>query len=115
MPVDHITFHDLSRQPRGALCSQSELYLTGDSQRVAQLGLPRPKLSEHLCDGARLNPTCRTDHKSMRHAYCSSHLQVLRSHHDPRICQPGSNVHWGISKQLFLDDIRTLQEFVQLL
>ena len=40
------------------------VYLTGDSQCVAQLGLPRPKLSKHLCDGARLDPTCRTDRKS---------------------------------------------------
>lgn len=35
------------------------LYLAGDGECVAQLGFPRPKLSKHLCDGTRLNPTCR--------------------------------------------------------
>lgn len=37
----------------------SQHYLTGDSKCVAQLGLPGPKLPKHLCDGARLNSTCK--------------------------------------------------------
>lgn len=37
---------------------QTGCYLTGNGQRVAQLGLSGPKLSKHLCDGTRLDPTC---------------------------------------------------------
>ena len=33
------------------------MYLTRDCQGVAQLCLPCPELSKHLCDRARLNPT----------------------------------------------------------
>lgn len=40
------------------------LYLTGDCERVAQLSLPRPKLSKHLCDGACFNPPCRVNTQS---------------------------------------------------
>lgn len=44
---------------RWSLHSKTGLYLTGNSECVAQLGLPRPKLPKHLRDGAGLDPACR--------------------------------------------------------
>lgn len=75
---------------------------------MAQLGFPCPKLSKHLCDGARLNPTCRRNNKLNETRLLSLLSAIKTLEHQLSTDNQGEPLD-------NIQDVQTLQELVKLL